>query len=113
MNDSRALSQDRILRLEEIGFQWEVCDYDAVFETRCHEIVAFKNEFGHCIVPVKYASNRSLGNWCNDMRSTYSRIQKGLPTKSIVPAERIARLDDIGFNWRSSFRADSFEKRYR
>ena len=113
MNQSRVLSQDRIVELEEIGFQLEVCDYDGQFENRCDQLVAFKKEFGHCNVPVKYERNRSLGQWCSGMRSTYSRIQKGLPTKSIVPAERIARLDDIGFNWRSSFRADSFEKRYR
>ena len=88
-------------------------DYDMIFENRCQELIAFKNEFGHCNVPVKYASNQSLGNWCTNMRATHSRIQKGLPTKSFLPAERIAQLDYIGFTWRSSFRADSLEKRCR
>ena len=111
MNLSRVLSQDRIVRLEEIGFQWEVCDYDAAFESRCDQLVAFKEEFGHCHVPVKYQRNRSLGQWCSGMRSTYSRIQRGLPTKSVLPAERIERLEEIGFQWQASFHDDSFEKR--
>ena len=52
MNQSRVLSQDRIVELEEIGFQLEVCDYDGQFENRCDQLVAFKKEFGHCNVPV-------------------------------------------------------------
>jgi len=111
MNLSRVLSQDRIERLEEIGFQWEVCDYDAAFENRCDQLVTFKKEFGHCNVPVKYQRNRSLGQWCSGMRSTYSRIQRGLPTKSVLPVERIERLEEIGFQWQASFHDDSFEKR--
>ena len=48
MNNSRApLSQERIVRLEEIGFQLEVCDYDGAFENRCRQPMAFKKEFRH------------------------------------------------------------------
>lgn len=109
---SRALSQDRIARLEDIGFQW-VCEYDGGFENRCRQLIAFKKEFGHCNVPVKYVGSRNLGHWCSGMRSTYSKIQKGLPTKSPFPAERIARLNEIGFHWKCSKNAVSFEKRCR
>ena len=100
INNARVLSRERIVRLEEIGFQFDVGDYDMIFENRCQELIAFKNEFGHCDVPVQYASNRTLGTWCSGMRSSYSRTQRGLPTKSFVPPERFARLDEIGFDWR-------------
>jgi len=80
MKPVRNLSQDRIERLEEIGFQWGV-DYDEVFKNRCRELIAFKEEFGHCNVPSKkYADNPSLGHWCGTMRNTYKKIQKGIKT---------------------------------
>jgi len=56
------LSQDRIERLIEIGFQWGT-DYDTTFEKRCRELIAFKEEFGHCNVPQNFANNPSLGHW--------------------------------------------------
>jgi len=69
MKAHRNLSQDRIERLEEIGFQWQVVDYDEAFEKHCRDLIAFKEEFGHCNVPIK--NNPSLGNWCGDMRKAY------------------------------------------
>ena len=59
------LSQDRIERLEEIGFKCQGVNYDGAFEKRCRELIAFKEEFGHCNVPVKYSGNPSLGRWCS------------------------------------------------
>jgi len=56
------LSQDRIELLEEIGLQWQV-DQDEAFEKHCRELIAFKEGFGHCNVPIKYADNPSLGHW--------------------------------------------------
>jgi len=42
MTPNSNLSQDRIERLEEIGFQWQVShDYDQKIEKRCHELIAF------------------------------------------------------------------------
>jgi hypothetical protein len=65
MNLSRVLSQDRIVRLEEIGFQWwEVNRWQGAFEKRCYELKAFKEEFGHCIVPSDYADSPYMGAWC-------------------------------------------------
>jgi hypothetical protein len=113
---SHALSQDRIVRLEEIGFQWEASDYDEAFENRCRQLMEFKSEFGHCNVPQKYEGIKSLGQWCSNMRFAYNRLNKGMKqTNAYLPPERIAaHLTDIGFVWQfSSFHADSFEKRCR
>jgi len=61
------LSQDRIERLEEIDFQWQGADYDEAFEKRCRELIAFKEDFGHCNVPQKYADDPSLGHTSFDV----------------------------------------------
>jgi len=68
--------QDRIKRLEEIGFQWQGVDHDEAFEKRCHKLIAFKEEFEHCNVTRRYTDNPSLGGtwWCNTMRSAYTKI---------------------------------------
>jgi len=96
MKANSNLSQDRIERLEEIGFQWKV---NVTFEERCHELIAFKEEFGHCNVTRRYAGNPSLGQWCRDIRNAYNRIQKGLKTNSNLSQGRIERLKEIGFKW--------------
>ena len=93
------LSQHRIERLEKIGFQWKVVDYDGVFENHCRELIAFKEEFGHCHVPRVYPSNQSLGTWCDNLRSAYRHIQDGIPTKRSLLPDRIERLEKIGFQW--------------
>ena len=106
------LSQDRIGRLEEIGFQWYVLrtDLDEAFEQHCRELIAFKEEFGHCNVPRSYAGNPSLGHWCHSMINAYKKIQKGMKTNSNLSQDRIERLTEIGFQWKIYV---TFEKRCR
>ena len=112
MKTSYNLSQGRIERPGEIGFNWKV---NVTFEERCRELIAFKEEFGHCNVPSKYASNPSLGQQCSHMRKTYNKTQKGMTANSNLSQDRIARLEEIGFEWQV-FRTDydkTFEKRCR
>jgi hypothetical protein len=99
MKANRNISRDRIERLEEIGFQWQGVDYDEAFDKRCCMLIAFKEEFGHCNVPFRYAKNPSLGSWCSSMRGTYNNIQKGMKTNLKLPQDRIERLEEIGFQW--------------
>jgi len=61
MKTNRNLSQRRVERLEEIGFQWK--GRNGAFEKRCRDLIAFKEEYGDCNVPQKYANNSSLGHW--------------------------------------------------
>jgi len=69
MKKRENLPKDRIECLEDIGFQWQgvrtACE--KTFENHCFELISFKEEFGHCNVPVKYADNPSLGKWCSHM----------------------------------------------
>jgi len=105
------LSQGRIERLEEIGFQWKI---KGSFEMCCCALIAFKEEFGHCNVPTNSA-NPSLGYWCSDMRKTYKKIQKGMKVNYNLSQDRIERLEVIGFKWQASRNENdkTFEKRCR
>ena len=113
------LSQDRIERLQEIGFQWQALTnhnfnaaFDAAFKRGCRELIAFKEEFGHCNVPHAFPANLGLGRWCNTMRTAYNAIQKGAQTESNLSQERIERLEGIGFQWQVATNyVNTFEKR--
>lgn len=54
------LTEDRIRRLEEIGFVWSLRDD---WQKHYDELKAFKEKNGHCNVPARYAANRRLGIW--------------------------------------------------
>ena len=99
MKANRKLSQAMIERLEEIGFQWQRIDYDEAFEKHCRDLMAFKEDFGHCNVPVRCANNPSLGSWCSHIRTAYKKFQKGRKTYAKLSQGRIERLEEIGFQW--------------
>ena len=111
MKTDANLSQDRIVRLEEIGFQWQVMpDRDEAFDKSCRALIAFKEEFGHCNVPKSYTGSPSLGQWCIDMRKVYRKIKKGMTANTNTSRDRIERLEKIGFQWDTLI---SFEERCR
>lgn len=61
------------------------------------QLVAYKEEFGDCIVPRGYASNPRLASWVAEQRKQYKLLQDGKPS-SITP-ERIERLEKLDFAW--------------
>ena len=81
------------------------------YDKRCKQLLLFKQESRHCNVPQRFANNPSLGHWCGHMRTSYSRIQKGMKTESNLIQERIERLEEISFQWKVN--GTLFEKRYR
>ena len=106
-------AEDRIRQLTEIGFQWnKIPCQNEVFEKRCFELEAFKEDFGHCRVPKIYPANPSLGTWCISIKTTYNRIQKGMKIRALLPQDRIERLEKLGFPWRKRVGDnEKFEKR--
>ena len=113
------LSQDRIERLEAIGFRWRliVIDYDEAFEQRYCDLEAFKSEFGHCDVPYTYSADPALGQWCAIIRYNYNLIQGGKKPRMNLSQDRIERLDKMGFKWKGkairTVRQKTFEQRCR
>jgi superfamily II DNA or RNA helicase len=84
------LSQHRIRRLDKLGFRWQLQERRK-WNDRLSDIAEFKAQHGHCNVPVNYREDPSLGRFVANMRS--QRRQ------GILSAERIAKLDKLGFRW--------------
>jgi superfamily II DNA or RNA helicase len=83
------LSQDRVSRLEAIGFQWD--PYAEDWEFNFAALQAYKDERGHCRVPQLYKPNKALGAWVMSQRARFS--------KGKLSQDRISRLEAIGFEW--------------
>jgi len=97
---SNKLSKADIQRLENAGFEWNLCKK---FDDRFNDLMAFKAEFGHCNVPAIRSRNNehlSLGCWCNYMRRSYKAIKKGGMPRSKLSKADIRRLEKAGFEWR-------------
>mmetsp|Transcript_32474 Transcript_32474/g.58704 ORF Transcript_32474/g.58704 Transcript_32474/m.58704 type:complete len:359 (-) Transcript_32474:308-1384(-) len=86
------LLHDRLVRLNEIGFNWSV--HDVSWEEQFKQLEEFKKEHGHCNVPQKYPVNQSLGNWVITRRQCYRGSRRNK-----LGQNRIDRLNEIGFKW--------------
>ncbi len=84
-------------RLEALGFftRRQGTPQTALWEERYAEMVAFHAEHGHTNVPERV--NKRLSFW----RDTQREHRK----KGVLGADRIARLDEIGFEWEAPGRA--------
>jgi hypothetical protein len=89
------ITADRIQALESVGFEWETTA--GFWNERVDQFREFKVQFGHCLVPIKYAANLKLGKWVSNQRSNYKLYQEGKP--SHITADRIRELESVGFEW--------------
>ncbi|WP_257616739.1 helicase associated domain-containing protein, partial [Chlamydia suis] len=87
---SSELSEDRIARLEELGFVWDVTE--EAWEKNFLELQRFREEHGHCKVPEGYPQNPQLASWVSNQRSDFK--------KGKLAEDRVARLEELGFVWR-------------
>jgi len=92
---SSHLEPKRIEALEREGFVWS--SYDLKWSNRYKELLAFKEIFGHCIVPRHVKEYDKLWAWVFKQKRAYSRKKKGL--LSPITDERIQSLEKIGFVW--------------
>lgn len=84
------LPLQRQRRLDAIGFIWGARDYR--WEQGFIALLGFKRREGHCRVPFRHVEEKyKLGKWVS--------MQRG--NRKIMSAERIARLNKIGFVWRA------------
>ena len=86
---NRTLSQERISRLEALGFEWDPSTAD--WEKFIQELISFKTLNGHCRVPYDYKINKELGNWASRQRKLFF--------KGTLSSKRIAQLETLGFEW--------------
>jgi superfamily II DNA or RNA helicase len=107
--NSGNLSEERIARLDGIGFVW---DYQSAKSQDTwmkwyKELEEFKDKFGHCNVETDWDGCPGLWSWVSSQRT---RRNSGNLTE-----ERIAQLDRIGFVWdyQSAKSQDTWMKWYR
>lgn len=90
------LPPERERLLNDLGFTWEDVER-GVWDERFQELMEFKAKHGHCDVPVVYPENSKLGWFTKNMRAQ----QKS----GTLSAEKIAKLDAMGFAWVSTRKA--------
>ena len=91
------LSQDRIDKLESIGFQWRVAKPAVGWDARYQQLVAYRNQHGDCNVPQSYPPDKPFGRWVMKQRCQHSLKLRG--EKSQLTDEREKKLNEIGFSW--------------
>jgi hypothetical protein len=94
------LTRDRIQLLEGLGFVWSLGPEVLKFEQRVDQLKEYLTENGHCNVPQKQGP---LGEWVMHMRKLY-REQR-------LSADRIAILEELGFQWSLRNRGGPLEQR--
>jgi superfamily II DNA or RNA helicase len=101
------LASERIKKLEEIGFKWYRYEelLNESFEHGFRETLRYKNQYGNPNAPSgTYTTPEGfkLGVWQNDLRRSYK--------KGTLVAERINRLNEIGFKW--DLKKETIEKAF-
>lgn len=80
-------------KLNDIGFVWEPCERQTKrWELRLGQLRDYKQEFGDCNVPERWARNPQLATWVANQRGSFRRGE--------LSEEKTRRLDELGFLWR-------------
>ena len=84
---------------------------NTAFDERRNQLLQFKEEFGPCNVPQKFANNPSLGKWCGQMRAALQENPKGNgnTAQSLTRQDRASRR--YCFQWQGVDYDEAFEKR--
>ena len=95
------LTEENIRQLDDAGFMWILATYTRrAFDERYAELMNFKEKAGHCDVPAtKSGEYKSLGDWCNQLRVSYKKIQNQETLNMKLTEQMIQQLDDTGFRW--------------
>ena len=101
---SSAMSDDRIHKLELIGFQWSVLRCNNLWYKRFQELKKYKEAHGNCNVPARHAN---LGFWVSTQRRNYRLLNEG--KSSPMSDDRIHKLESIGFCWSCKRQHDNGE----
>jgi superfamily II DNA or RNA helicase len=87
------MSDEEFRLLDSLGVTWKSRDV-GTWEDRLAEVAAFKAKNGHCEIPFKNPEYPKLGPFVITMRTKRNN--------GSLSADRIAKLDAIGFVWASS-----------
>ncbi|MGG1650475.1 Helicase associated domain protein [Paenibacillus sp. NRS-1775] len=91
LKKNNKLSQERIDKLNSIGFQWSIVD-ENLWHNFYEILIEFKQKNGHLIVPRGYTvESYKLSVWVKTQRRFYKNNR--------LSQERIDMLNSIGFQW--------------
>jgi uncharacterized protein YbgA (DUF1722 family) len=68
-------------------------EYDKQWNMQYEQLVEFKRNNGHCLVPKSYEQDQSLGRWVGNQRNYHKNDKLRFDRKII--------LDEIGFVWKA------------
>lgn len=83
------LAENRIERLEGIGFVWEPLDEQ--WDEMLQALKEYRQAHGNCNVLQKYAPSPKLGSWVNTQRMA--------KRDGSLSSDRIEQLNSLEFNW--------------
>jgi Helicase associated domain len=91
-------TDERIRRLESLGFVWSIRDD---WQKHYHELKEYKREHHHCNVPARYSKNKRLGIWVSAQRQNFKLLHSDPSTCRSIPLtqQRIDMLNELGFTW--------------
>jgi len=96
------LTKEQIRKLEDAGLKWSLTSR-RTFDEWYAELMTYKEKNGHCNAPTtKFGEYQSLGQWCSNVRSAYTKIRKTETPHHTLTEEHIKQLDDAGFKWRAT-----------
>ena len=104
---STVLNADRVAVLESIDIQCTVRG-ERIWQSNFDDLVAYKKENGDVRVPRQYEKAPKLAEWVTDQRRQCKARLEGKP--STMTAERMAKLDQLGFVWQFRDRMDWNER---
>lgn len=90
-----SITEDRVNKLKELDFAWNA--QEAAWTRHMNDLKAFKEEHGHCHVPLSHTMYPKLGLWVKEQRRHYTLMQQGKP--SHMTEVRAAQLEASGFCW--------------
>ena len=98
---NKKLSQDKIDKLNKIGFYWGKGHPEpATWEDRLEELQKYQGTFGHCNVPVHSDPTMmtDLAKWVAEQRKQGRRLRK--QRASSMTMEQFKTLNEMGFVWK-------------
>ena len=108
----QGLSEDRIRRLEHIGF--DLTAKKQYFEEHFEELKAYKAKHGHCNVNTQTGDDQSLGRWCSLIRHSMRQIKNNeAPFVRGLSEDNIRRFELIVFEFKVKNKNRSFEERFQ
>ena len=113
---AKKLRDDRIAKLNKLEFVWEVTGlyrksnkYDSMWDKSYQELKEYLHSNGHFNVPEGYGQNQALARWIKTQRQKFKAKK--------LRDDRIAKLNELGFEWTPSARKlsikNGWDKRYQ